>query len=217
MAMSDAKFIEACIPDSLRLAEHQDAALVNEAIATALLAYRRAMRDNVWEKNIASDIAKAMSAYMESGYLPHISKENEDWSKLQLEAEEARVMKAAQAETAEANKPNPKKVEVTLSNDETDVKSYRFRNYDDSVRGGIACFMVGSGEKWACQMTFSTGEDTLLTTAPTADEGVKRLVAKAGLVAKAAQAEQASIASTVVPDNVLDKAKAESTAPIVEE
>jgi len=78
-------------------------------------------------------------------------------------------------------------VEVTLSNDETDVKSYRFRNYDDSVRGGIACFMVGSGEKWACQMTFSTGEDTLLTTAPTADEGVKRLVAKAGLVAETAK------------------------------
>ena len=217
MAMSDAKFIEACIPDSLRLAQHQDAALVNEAIATALLAYRRAMRDNVWEKNIASDIAKAMSAYMESSYLPHISKENEDWSKLQLEAEEARVMKAAQAESAEANKPDPKKVEVTLSSDETDVKSYRFRNYDDSVRGSIACFMVGSGQKWACQMTFSTGEDTLLANAPTADEGVKRVVAKAGLVAKAAQAEQASIASTVVPDNVLDKAKAESIAPIGEE
>jgi hypothetical protein len=100
MAMSDAKFIEACIPDSLRLAEHQDAALVNEAIATTLMAYRKALRDNVWEKNIAADINRAMTAYMEGTYVPHISKENEDWSKLQLEAEEARVMKAAQAEVA---------------------------------------------------------------------------------------------------------------------
>jgi len=191
MAMKDAEFIEKCIPDSLRLAEHQDAALVNEAIATTLMAYRKALRDNVWEKNIAADINRAMTAYMEGTYVPHISKENEDWSKLQLEAEEARVMKASQAEAAKANKPDRKKVEVTLVKDETDVKSYRFRNYDDSVSGGIACFMVGSGNKWACQMTFITGEDTLMTTAPTADEGVKQLVAKAGLVAKAAQAEAA--------------------------
>ena len=103
--MSDAKFIEACIPDSLRLAEHQDAALVNEAIATTLMAYRKALRDNVWEKNIAADINRAMTAYMEGTYVPHISKENEDWSKLQLEAEEARVMKAAQAEVAKPVEP----------------------------------------------------------------------------------------------------------------
>ena len=107
MAMSDAKFIELCIPDSLRLAEHQDAALVNEAIATTLMAYRKALRDNVWEKNIAADINRAMNAYMEGTYVPHISKENEDWSKLQLEAEEARVMKTAQAEAAETSKPKP--------------------------------------------------------------------------------------------------------------
>jgi hypothetical protein len=122
MAMSDAKFIEACIPDSLRLAEHQDAALVNEAIATALLAYRKAMRDNVWEKNIASDIAKAMTAYMESAYVPHISKENEDWSKLQLEAEEARVMKAAQAEV-EAHGPTPFDITMTAFSNVTDRAS----------------------------------------------------------------------------------------------
>jgi hypothetical protein len=98
MAMSDSKFVELCIPDSLRLAEHQDAALVNEAIATTLMAYRKALRDNVWERNIAADINRAMSAFMEGTYVPHISKENEDWSNLQLEAEEARVMKAAQTE-----------------------------------------------------------------------------------------------------------------------
>lgn len=107
MAMNDAQFIEKCIPDSLRLAKHQDAELVNSAIATALLAYRKALRDNVWEKNICSDVAMALSGFMEGTYTPHISQENEDWSKLQLEAEEARVMKASAAELAQANKPKP--------------------------------------------------------------------------------------------------------------
>jgi hypothetical protein len=100
--MSDSKFVELCIPDSLRLAKHQDAALVNLAIATTLIAYRKAIRDNVWEKNQASDIARAIAGFMESAYVPHISQEEEDWTSLQKKAEEAQVMKASAAELAKA-------------------------------------------------------------------------------------------------------------------
>jgi hypothetical protein len=50
--------------------------------------------------------------------VPHISKENEDWSKLQLEAEEARVMKAAQAEVSQKGSEEPKDSLVVVSKQE---------------------------------------------------------------------------------------------------
>lgn len=143
MAMTDAAFIEKCIPDSLRLAKHQDAELVNSAIATALLAYRKALRDNVWEKNICSDVAMALSGFMEGTYTPHISQENEDWSKLQLEAEEARVMKASAAELAASSVPS-----LAVSDYERESKSFAYMSLtkDGKPSGGISVTYWGRGD-----------------------------------------------------------------------
>ena len=206
--MKDAEFVEKCIPDSLRLAKHQDAELVNQAIATALLAYRKALRDNVWEKNIASDIARAMSGYMESVYVPHIAKEEEDWGKLQLEAEEARVMKAAQAETKSTEpKESPAlQVEVTDMPEPTADNTVTIRSVK-KIKGNIGGYSDGwsfnytgaasgtgevvhatdglGGTGYQCELLDEEGEVIASKFSPMAKASLRSAFKKAGLVLSA--------------------------------
>lgn len=201
--MKDAEFVEKCIPDSLRLAKHQDAELVNQAIATALLAYRKALRDNVWEKNIASDIARAMSGYMESVYVPHIAKEEEDWGKLQLEAEEARVMKASAAElAAKPVESMPEAPEVTAapmveSSEPIRVKVKPINEGDDfgvyavtpakgtmvDVQATVNCYLMEYGPhegQWSGVLVTRYNNDMPSVFAPTRKGALEAVLSQAG-------------------------------------
>lgn len=85
--MKTAVLIERCIPDSLRLADHPDAAIVNQAIATVLTAWNES--DSLTDASRAKDVHKALEAYFANVYQPHISKEDEDWNALKKRAESA--------------------------------------------------------------------------------------------------------------------------------
>jgi hypothetical protein len=97
--MNDAEFIEASIPDKLRLAEHPDAELINRMIATALLAYRNS--DSVWEKNKCKDINFALLKAYEEVFAPHIAKEDEDWNALKSKASEVDSLREIAARVPE--------------------------------------------------------------------------------------------------------------------
>lgn len=203
MAMSDSKFVELCIPDSLRLAKHQDAALVNLAIATTLIAYRKAIRDNVWEKNQAADIARAIAGFMESAYVPHISQEEEDWGKLQLEAEEARVMKASATELAAkpeeaapeasevipapmAESSEPIKVKVKPINEGDDFGTYSVSPAKGTmvdVQATISCHLMEYGPhegQWWGSLTSRYDNGVIPVSAPTRKGAIEALLSKAG-------------------------------------
>lgn len=207
MSMPDSKFVELCIPDSLRLAKHQDAALVNLAIATTLIAYRKAIRDNVWEKNQASDIARAIAGFMESAYVPHISQEEEDWGKLQLEAEEARVMKASAAElAAEPAKampevPEPAVSPMVESAEPIRVKVKPINEGDDfgvyavtpakgtmvDVQATINCYLMEYGPhegQWSGVLVTRYNNDMPSVFAPTRKGALDAVLSQAGFATK---------------------------------
>lgn len=86
-----AKLIEGSIPDSLRLAKHPDAELVNLAIATVLAAIEDSSAFTL--RGQRKDIRKALETYYESHYAPHIAKEDEDWGSLKARAETAEKLR----------------------------------------------------------------------------------------------------------------------------
>lgn len=82
-----AKLIEESIPDSLRLAKHPDAELVNLAIATVLLAIKES--SSLTLRGQRHDIREALEGYFGHTFAPHIAKEDEDWGALQSKAKSA--------------------------------------------------------------------------------------------------------------------------------
>ena len=82
-----AKLIESMIPDSLRLAGHPDAELVNRAIATVIVAMDESSAMTL--RGMAKAVRHALEGYYQGVYQPHIAKEDEDWSALKARAEAA--------------------------------------------------------------------------------------------------------------------------------
>lgn len=80
-----AKLIESMIPDSLRLAGHPDAELVNRAIATVIVAMDESSAMTL--RGMAKDVRRALEGYYQGVYQPHIAKEDEDWSALKTKAQ----------------------------------------------------------------------------------------------------------------------------------
>lgn len=83
--MNTAKLIEGMIPDELRLASHPDAALVNEALATAITAMNES--DSISLAGMRADVRKALTAYFNGTFSKHISEEDEAWGKMKGEVE----------------------------------------------------------------------------------------------------------------------------------
>ena len=82
-----ARLIEQAIPDSLRLAKHPDAELVNLAIATVLLAVRDSHSFTL--RGQRNDVRNALEGYFAHTFAPHIAQEDEDWSSMKARAASA--------------------------------------------------------------------------------------------------------------------------------
>lgn len=85
--MNTAKLIEGMIPDELRLASHPDAALVNEALATAITAMNES--DSISLAGMRADVRKALTAYFGGTFSKHISEEDEAWGAMKAKVESA--------------------------------------------------------------------------------------------------------------------------------
>ena len=83
--MDNAKLIERAIPDELRLAQHPDGKLVNQAIATVLVAINESSALTL--NGQCKDIRHALSRYYEAMFVPHMTEEDELWNSLKAQAE----------------------------------------------------------------------------------------------------------------------------------
>lgn len=86
--MNDAQLIEKAIPDELRLAPHPDAALINEALATVIVALNNS--DYLTLSGKMNDVRKALLAFHSGTYVKHIAEEDELWTSMQAKAEKYR-------------------------------------------------------------------------------------------------------------------------------
>lgn len=86
--MNDAQLIEKAIPDELRLAPHPDAALINEALATVIVALNNS--DYLTLSGKMNDVRKALLAFYNGTYVKHIAEEDELWTSIQAKAEKYR-------------------------------------------------------------------------------------------------------------------------------
>lgn len=82
-----ARLIEQSIPDSLRLAKHPDAELVNLAIATVLLAIKESHSFTL--RGQRNDVREALDGYFHHTFAPHIAQEDEDWNAMKGRAASA--------------------------------------------------------------------------------------------------------------------------------
>ena len=132
-----AKLIERMIPDSLRLADHPDAAIVNAAVATVITAINES--DAMTLSGASKDVHAALQRYYESVYVPHIAKEDEDWNglKSQVESHKAtieRLKTEVEPETVyykfRGGRPRPSMGTLATQRDGS---------------GGIVTFMDGKG------------------------------------------------------------------------
>lgn len=142
-----AKLIESMIPDSLRLAGHPDAELVNRAIATVIVAMDESSAMTL--RGMAKDVRRALEGYYQGVYQPHVAKEDEDWSALKARAEAAPPTATVEARATLPNgssfwnwkSSDGRAGMVAIGNDGT----YKYVNVYDTTGGSLFSDKVASG------------------------------------------------------------------------
>jgi hypothetical protein len=140
--MNTAKLIEGMIPDELRLASHPDAALVNEALATAITAMNES--DSISLAGMRADVRKALTAYFNGTFSKHISEEDEAWGKMKAKAESA-----------------PRTITITAGEEYLPgVNLYKAMDSGavDATANTIEILTKHHGEVWMCNIRNSQGE-----------------------------------------------------------